>query len=568
MAEQTAQTRYIPLRLRVRASNQAISALGDSLRYTQLLALDSSHVSETERRIQQIRELGRLGHLLRADLSLDEVLQEIVASVVACTGFRILVMRLLDEETKQLITVAFNGISEDAQRMLSEAPISRETLQRLMQPEFRVSQSYFISHEHASRYADKLLILSKPADEYAAGTWHSDDLLFVPLYSPREQKLLGMISLDDPVDGRVPTIESIEIAQLFVNMVATALDNVRLFQEREKERLALEKAISALCEDVEASHQNGFRPHIRAQHPRLEPVVNAINTLTREASELLENMRMVTSAVDEHMDKMQRYTQQFLHESNQQEVQVRHISQILSEMAKTMHHITESAAILAKTAAEAADASLDAQNTVDATVKGMMMVQESALRSTRTMQGLVKSGQEIHDIALTPTELTTRLHLLALNAAIEATRAGEQGRGFALIAQELRTLATSSKEPVQKIAEYIGSAQHEMAIVSQSLEESTQNVIIQTELVTQADVALEAINAITEQLPGLVQGICVVAENQSQGSQMAVNALNEIFHTKADITGHIQEIQQSMVHLIELTKLVRSRMTLLRPQGH
>src|SRR5262249_35043876 len=149
----------------------------------------------------------------------------------------------------------------------------------------------------------------------------------------------------------------------------------------------------------------------------------------------------------------------------------------------------------------------------------------------------------------------TRLHVLALNAAIEATRAGEQGRGFALIAQELRTLATSSKESAQKIEGYIRSTQYETSVVSQSIEESTQNVIIQTELAAQAEVALDAINTIIEQLPGLVQGICVVAENQSQGSQMAVNALNEVFHTKADITGHIQEIQQSMVHLIELTNL-------------
>jgi methyl-accepting chemotaxis protein len=564
MAEQTPQTRYIPLRLRLRASNQTISALGDSLRHTQPLS-DLSHVSETERHTQQIRELGRLGSLLRADLSLDQVLQEIVASAATCTGFRILVMRLLDEETKQLTTVAFNGLPEEAQRMLSATPISRETLQRLMHPEFRLSQSYFISHEYVGRYADKLLMLSKPADEYEPGTWHPDDLFFIPLYSPREQKLLGMISLDDPVDGKVPAVESIELVQLFTNMAAMALDNVYLFQEREKEQNVLEEAISAFCEDVEALRKNDFRHHIPARHPRLELLANTVNTLAREASELLDNMRMVTSAIDEHMQKMQRHTQQFLHDTNQQETQVRNISQILSEMAKTMHHITESAAMLAKTTAEGADVALGAQNTVDRIAKGTMMVRESTLRTARTIQGLVKSSQEINDAALTPTELTTRLHLLALNAAIEATRAGEQGRGFALIAQELRSLAASSKEPAQKIEGYIRSTQHEAAVASQSIEESTQHAIVQAELASQADVALDAITTITEQLPGLVQGICVVAENQSQGSHMAVNALNEVFHTKADITGHIQDIQQSMVHLIELTNLVRSRMALLRP---
>jgi methyl-accepting chemotaxis protein PixJ len=233
-----------------------------------------------------------------------------------------------------------------------------------------------------------------------------------------------------------------------------------------------------------------------------------------------------------------------------------------------MHHITERAAQLSKTAAEAADVTLDAQKTLDRTVESMMGVRESTLHSARAMKGLIESGQEINGVVLAPTELTTRLHLLALNAAIEATRAGEQGRGFAVIAQELRSLAINSKESAHKVEGYIRSTQHEASVVSQSIEESTQHVIMQTELVNQAGVALEAVNSITEQLPGLVQDICVAAENQSQGSQMAVSAFNEIFHTKMNITDHMQEMQQSMAHLVELTNLLCSRMALLRPREH
>jgi methyl-accepting chemotaxis protein len=575
MVEQKPQTRYIPLRVRFRTNNEgahhdreAVATLGESFHYSQPLLPDLSNASETERHAQQIRELVRLGNLLRADLSLDEVLQQIVTSTAACTGFRVLVMRLLDENSKQLTTVAFNGVSEEGQHLLSTSPISWDTLERLMQPEFRLSQSYFISHEYVSRYADKLLILSKPADEYEIGTWHPEDLLFVPLYSPREQKLLGTISLDDPVDGKVPTLESIEIAQLFANMAAIAIDNALLFHEREEERLALEDAISIFCEDVEALQKGDFRRPVHARHPRLEPVATAINGMAEEISDILGNMRMVALAVDEHMHNVQRHTEQLLRDTMQQEGQVKHISQVISEISNTMHHITERAAMLSKTAVEAADVTLDAQNTVDRTVKGMMVVRESTLHSARTMKGLIESGQEINSVVLGPTELTTRLHLLALNAAIEATRTGERGRGFALIAQELRSLAISSTESAHKLDGYIRSTQHETSVVSRSIEETTQNVITQTELVTQAGVALEAINTITEQLPDLVEGICVAAENQSQGSQMAVNALNEIFRTKTDISGHMQEMQSSMTHLVELTNLLRSRMALLRPREH
>jgi methyl-accepting chemotaxis protein len=568
MAEQKSQARYIPLRVRFRASNKTIAILGDSLRRTEPIVLGLSNVLGTGRHTQQIRELAGLGNLLRADLGLDEVLRQIMAPAAACTGFRLLVIRLLDEETRQLTTVAFNGVAEEAPGRLDVAPVSWETLQRLMQPEFRLSQSYFISHEYIDRYAGKLLILSKPANEYEVGIWHPDDLFFVPFYSPREHKLLGTISLDNPVDGKVPTVESIEIAQLFVSMAATAIDNALLLQEHEEERVALEEAISTLCEDVEALQKGGFRHPLCARHPLLEPIVNVVDTIAGEASDMLDNMDMVVCAVDKHMDNVQRQTEQLLRDINQQEVQVKHVSQVMSEMANTMHHITESAAMLSRIASEAVEASFEAQNVVDSTVRDMMGLRDSTLRSASTIKGLIKSGQEIKGVVLAPTELTTRLHFLALNAAIEATHVGEQGRGFALIAQELRSLAASSKESARKIEGFIRSTQQETSVVSQSIEESIQHVIMQTELVTQAGVTLDAINSITEQLPGLVQGICVVAENQSQGSQMAANALDEIFRTKADITGHIQEMQQSMTHLVELTNISRSRMASLRPREH
>jgi methyl-accepting chemotaxis protein len=573
MAEQKSQMRYIPLRVRFRTSSDVVqherdtvTPLSDLVCHSEPLLPDLSSASESERRVQQIRELVRLGNLLRADLSLDEVLRQIISSIITCTGFRALVLRRLDYETRQLKMSFSEGMSEDARRVLNATPVSLDSLQHLMRPEFRLSQSYFISHEHLQRYANNLFMWSEPIHEYEVGTWHSNDLFFIPLYSPREQRLLATMSLDDPIDGKVPSLENVEVAQLFAHMAALAIDNALLSQEGTEERMALEEAITILCEDVEALQQGNFRRNVRARHARLQSIVDAINAMVSEISGILANMRQVALAVDDHTRSVQRHTEQLVYDAAQQEEQVKRVSQVINDISATVNAIIDQAATLAKMSLEVADVSLDAQHTVDLTVRGMMSVRDATLNSARAVKALIDSGQEINSLALAPTELASRLHLLALNAAIEAARAGEHGRGFALIAQQLRLLAASTMESAQKIEGYIRSVQQETSVVSRSIEDTTQRIINQTEIVTQAGLALDAINSIIEQLPHQVEVICEVTEKQSQSSKMAVGALTDIFQTKTDITGHMQEMQTSMAHLAELTNLLRSRMSLLRPR--
>ncbi len=148
--------------------------------------------------------------------------------------------------------------------MIRENPLTVEQMHRLMRPEFRISQSYFIPHQYAAMYADVAVSVEKSVDDYEPGGWHPVDLLIVPLFSPRQKKLLGVLSLDDPEDGRKPTVESMEMIELFANQAAIAIDSARIFQEREAERVALEEAIVSLRSDLEQV-QSGTRPGCAAK---------------------------------------------------------------------------------------------------------------------------------------------------------------------------------------------------------------------------------------------------------------------------------------------------------------
>ena len=569
MPERKLSGKTVPVRVRFRSAAEQgaerdLTAALLAAPQTQVIQVETS--GEAQRRAQQIKELLRLCDILRADLELDDVLQQIAASISTCTGFRVLIISLIEENDPYLKRVAFAGVPPENERMFRETPKLVSSLTNLMKPEFQISQSYFLPHNDENGVVPEggPCLVSKSIDDYEPGGWHPEDALIVPLYGTRERKLLGFLSMDDPQDNKIPTEESIEIVELFANKASLAIDNARIFQEREAERMMLEEGIALLREDMEQIRRGDLHRRVRSTHQKLQPIGIAINAMLEEVSTILGSVQMVALAVDEHMRNVRRISEFLVRDTAQQERQVNQISTVIGEIANMMYQVSERAAVLSKTAVEAVDVTIEAQGAVDRAVDGMSTVREATMQSARTMKSLSESGQEINETTLAITDLTIRMHHLALNAAIEATRAGEHGKGFAVVAQEIRTLAVQSGEAARKVGSYIRTIQHETTTASHSVEQNTMHVVMQTELVTQTGVALEAISIVTEELANLIQEICVTAENQAQGSKLVVGAVDEIHRMTTDITQHTKDMQQSMDHLVDLTDSLRSRMTTFR----
>lgn len=144
---------------------------------------------------------------------------------------------------------------------------------------------------------------------------------------------------------------------------------------------------------------------------------------------------------------------------------------------------------------------------------GLQEVASGSAGLSNNINNVIKSANEsavkineINRVIGAITDISSHSNLLGLNAAIEAARAGEHGRGFSVVAEEMRKLATQSKE----------------------------SAVMITEILTEMKNSIEYI--ITD-----INKIGNIAENQAAATE--------------EITASIEHISENSLRLVELTKI-------------
>jgi PAS domain S-box-containing protein len=186
-----------------------------------------------QQRTEQLARLSEISRAFRSDQPLESVLGDIAHAIHQTLGFDVVLISVLQGDPPLLNRVAGAGIPLADMEQLKARPQSPEVVMELMQDRFRLgAQSYYIPHIDKGIWEDRLDTHPSPP-QFAAQPdepcWHVDDLCFSPLYNS-EQQLIGIISVDNPRDGRVPVGQTMETLELFANQAAVAMQNVQLFK--------------------------------------------------------------------------------------------------------------------------------------------------------------------------------------------------------------------------------------------------------------------------------------------------------------------------------------------------
>ncbi len=275
---------------------QASDRMGDLYRY-QLLT--------SRKRAARIKKVLEIATSINSNLSLDKVLHEIVHAVSDAVGFRIVLLRVLDDQAQAFEARAFAGLNREVIRKLEEHSVPRAEFESWLKEEFRLSRSYFISH-------DKKFWGEVDEDGYTPdlgvrkeGEWHQEDVLFVPLHT-KDGAVIGYLSVDDPVDRTLPSREVVEMLEILGTHAVVAIQNASLYERLNNSMRQLEEATERAEElnDLKASFVSTVSHELRTPLTAIRAYVEAL--LESVGSPNMEMQRQFLHVIDEQSMKLHR----------------------------------------------------------------------------------------------------------------------------------------------------------------------------------------------------------------------------------------------------------------------
>lgn len=326
----------------------------------------------------------------------------------------------------------------------------------------------------------------------------------------------------------------------------------------EEEKESIQTSLQILLEEISVVAEGDLTKQAKVTEDVTGAIADAFNYMISQLRNIIKNVQITTSKVSKAAIEIKSTAEHLAEGSESQASQILDTSSAVEEMATSIQQVSESAVLSATVSEQARTNAKQGSEVVQKTISGMNNIRQQVQETSKRIKRLGESSQEIGQIIQLISDIADRTSILALNASIQAAMAGDAGRGFAVVAAEVERLAERSAQATKRIETLIKSVQSETKEAISSMESTTREVVLGSELANEAGKSLSEIEVVSNRLAELMQSISMAAKQQARGSESINNSMNTISDITQQTASGTKQAASAMKDLSKLAEDLRS----------
>lgn len=188
----------------------------------------------TRRERDRLAQLHLISREIQLKGDLDERLQ-VIADGIAAAGWQRVQLTLRDEKLEPTMLIHSGYSDEESQRIrvkMLPGSVWRQRFNDLEFHELRLGNAYYLRYDSPWVLKNFFKGGRRPdPPRVSEDTWHPQDSLYLPLMGQDQKRIIGLLRMELPIDGRRPTEASLQPIELFALQAAAAIENTRLYEE-------------------------------------------------------------------------------------------------------------------------------------------------------------------------------------------------------------------------------------------------------------------------------------------------------------------------------------------------
>ncbi|AEF22013.1 methyl-accepting chemotaxis sensory transducer [Pseudomonas fulva 12-X] len=368
-------------------------------------------------------------------------------------------------------------------------------------------------------------------------------------------RALGTLEIVFNRDGVESTLVTVMLQSVFVNgvMLLAVLLTVFLLTRRLVTRPVREVSES-LAQIAQGNGDLRARLKVRSRD-EIGHLASTFNSVLEQLAGLMGGVNGVASSLDRSLDGMGQSTEATANAANQQVVQVEMVASALTQLSQSASEVAGHAQRTFEQTCTATEQVQVGRSKMENNHATVIRLSEQVGSTAQKISSLAADSEGISTMVVTIRSIAEQTNLLALNAAIEAARAGEQGRGFAVVADEVRALASKTRqstEEIERIVSQLQSAAEQAKQAMTGCQATLQETVLRSgevsDYLEQVRTGIVSINAMNQLISQASQEQCRVANGVTESVSRIHELSESIFMSIHSLTDGGQRLKsQSQV---------------------